>query len=164
MNSSIRFSVRSLMAISVTIVALVGWFSAHRNYERALAQIQSQQTLLDAACVQAAPCFEFEGMIGRSIDDYPLIQVLGRPAEVQPAPVLEVWKQKREEQVKYSFSDRFENRPDQWGKIDMQRTVTYLSLLLEDGEFEGKYHHRVMIIVQDSMIRLIMEERHMYAH
>lgn len=163
-NSSVRFSIRSLIAITVTIVALVGWFSAQRNYELAAKRLQNHQKFLDAASIQAAPLFKFEGMVGRSIDDFPLIQLLGNPTEVQSVLVLDQWDRRKAFRTDSSISDRFENKPEHWGKIDSKRTVTLLTLVLEHGVKEGQNNHYVTIVVQDSIIRLIWEDRFSAVH
>jgi hypothetical protein len=50
-----RFSLRSLISFTVTIGAVLGWYSAQKNFQRVAAQLEIKQHILDGACVHPHP-------------------------------------------------------------------------------------------------------------
>ena len=156
-----QFSLRSWLAFTVTIGALLGWYSAQKNFERVAAQLEIKQHILDGACVQAASAFDFHGIVGQPIDNYPLIQALGNAKVVPAQSVYDSWSHQRSAD---GFVDHFGNEARYWERINKNQGMTYYRLLLEDGRFEGQRHHQVMIFVQDSVVLLVMEDRYTYVH
>ncbi len=156
-----RFSLSSMITAMVCVVAVVGWLSAHFNYKRVSAQLHKKNELLNAACIQAVPALNFYGIVGQSIDNYPLIQVVAQQMDLPASVALNLkprWKSQAFDK------DEFGNSSEHWQQVDQTRNVTVFRMVLANGTKEGEEYACFYVVVQDSIVRLLIEVRVTAAH
>ena len=161
-DNSFRFSLRYLLLAVITAGAVFGWYSSRIECRKLQTILESERTqksdLLAAATIEAKPILNFQNIVGKPIENFPLFQVLGTKGSLKGSQVKN-WRQNSNNFIPENLPDRFGNRREGYRQLDIKKEITVYHITLDglDQSGEGDRYHTITIFVHDGVIRLVLE-------